>query len=54
MQETTCSVLDLSLISGSEDTEKEMATHSSIFDWEIPQTEEPEAPNSGLQDSDLT
>ena len=22
--------------------EKEMATHSSVLDWEIPQTEEPE------------
>ena len=31
---------------GWEDTlEKEMATHSSILAWEIPQTEEP----SGLQ-----
>ena len=28
---------------GPEDPlEKEMATHSSILDWEIPQTEEPE------------
>ena len=27
---------------GQEDPlEKEMATHSSILDWEIPQTEEP-------------
>ena len=30
---------------GEHDLEKEMATHSSIFDWEIPWTEEP----GGLQ-----
>ena len=30
--------------------EKEMATHSSIFDWEIPWTEEPgELQSVGLQ-----
>ena len=37
---------DMGSIPGSEDAlEKEMATHSSILPWEIPQTEEP----SGLQ-----
>ena len=33
---------DLGLISGSEDSlEEEMATHSSIYAWKIPWTEEP-------------
>ena len=37
---------DLGLISGSEDSlEEEMATHSSIYAWKIPWTEEP----GGLQ-----
>ena len=56
MQETTCNVLDLSLISGSgRYSGKEMATHSSIFAWEIPQTEDPGGLQSmGSQDSDLT
>ena len=27
--------------SGSQSLEKEMATHSSILDWRIPQTDEP-------------
>ena len=56
MQETTCNVLDPSLISGSgRYSGKEMATHSSIFAWEIPQTEDPGGLQSmGSQDSDLT
>ena len=32
---------DVGSTPGSEDLEKEMATHSSILDWEIPWTEEP-------------
>ena len=41
---------------GQEDpTEKEMATHSSILDWEIPWTEEPGGLQSmGLQKLDVT
>ena len=36
---------------GPEDPlEKEMATHSSLFAWEIPWTEEP----GGLKESDMT
>ena len=35
--------------------EEEMATHSSILIWEIPQTEEPgEQQSMGLQESDMT
>ena len=35
--------------------EKEMAIHSSILAWEIPQTEEPGGLQSvGLQESDMT
>ena len=35
--------------------EKEMATHSSIFAWRIPWTEEPGGLQSmGLQESDMT
>ena len=43
---------DLGSIPGLEDPlEKEMATHSSIFAWEIPWTEEPGGQQSmGLQD----
>ena len=41
-----CNVGDLGSIPGSgRSLEKEMATHSSIFAWRIPWTEEP----SGLQ-----
>ena len=29
------------LLDGEDPLEKEMATHSSIFAWKIPQTEEP-------------
>ena len=37
-----CNAGDLGSLSGWEDPlEKEMATHSSIFAWEIPWTEEP-------------
>ena len=41
---------------GQEDPlEKEMATHSSIFDWRIPWTEEPGRLQSmGSQESDMT
>ena len=40
---------------GQEDPlEEEMATHSSIFAWEIPWTEEPGGLQSvGLQESDM-
>ena len=35
--------------------EEEMATHSSILAWKIPQTEEPGGPQSlGLQELDTT
>ena len=38
-----------------EPLEKEMATHSSVLAWEIPQTEEPGRLQSmGLQESDMT
>ena len=41
-KESACNAADLGLILGWEDTlEKEMATHSSVFAWEIPLTEEP-------------
>ena len=41
---------------GQEDPlEKEMATHSSIFAWEIPRTEEPRwALVHGVAESDMT
>ena len=50
MQETQVQFL------GQEDPlEKEMATHSSILDWRIPWTEEPDRVQSmGLQESDMT
>ena len=50
MQETQVQFL------GQEDPlEKEMATHSSILDWRIPWTEEPDGVQSmGLQESDMT
>ena len=36
-KESACNAGDLGLILGWEDTlEKEMATHSSVFAWEIP------------------
>ena len=41
-KKSACSAGDLSSIPGSERSlEKGMATHSSIFVWEIPWTEEP-------------
>ena len=41
-KESACNVGDLGSIAGWEDPlEKEMATHSSIFIWKIPWTEEP-------------
>ena len=49
-KESTCNTEDLGLIPGSERSlEKGMATHSSIFVWEIPWTEEP----GGLQSMGL-
>ena len=50
MQETRVRFL------GREDPlEKEMATHSSILAWRIPQTEEPgRLQSKGLQESDTT
>ena len=50
MQETMVQSL------GQEDPlEKEMATHSSIFAWEIPRTEEPRwALVHGVAESDMT
>ena len=45
-KESTCQAGDTSLIPGSgRSPGKEMATHSSILTWEIPQTGEP----GGLQ-----
>ena len=45
-KESTCNAGDLGLIPGLEEPlEKEMATHSRIFTWRIPWTEEP----GGLQ-----
>ena len=46
----------LGSIPGQEDPlEKEMATHSSILAWKIPQTEEPGRLQSmGSQESDMT
>ena len=44
MQETQVRSLD-----GEDPLKKEMATHSSILVWEIPQTEEP----GGLQPMEL-
>ena len=42
-------------LSGEDSLEKEMATHSSIFAWEIPGTEEPGGLQAvGLQESDKT
>ena len=47
---------DMVLSLGQEEPlEEEMATHSSILAWKIPQTEEPGGPQSmGLQESDMT
>ena len=44
------------MIPGQEDLlEKEMATHSSVLDWEIPWTEEPnELQSRGGKESDTT
>ena len=45
-KESACTAGDMASVLGQEDPlEKEMATHSSIFAWEIPQREEP----GGLQ-----
>ena len=45
MQET-----QVRFLGGKDPLEKEMATHSSIFAWEIPWTEKP----GGAQESDTT
>ena len=42
-------------LSWEDPLEEEMATHSSILVWEIPQTEEPgEQQSMGSQESDMT
>ena len=49
-KESACNAGDLESISGQEDPlEKGMATHSSVFAWRIPWTEEP----GGLQSMGL-
>ena len=49
-KECTCNVGDQGLIPGlGRSLEKEMATHSSIFAWEIPWTEEPGRLSMGSQ-----
>ena len=50
-KESTCNGRDMGSILGSEDPlENGMATHSSIFAWRIPWTEEPgRLYSSGLQ-----
>ena len=55
-KESSCQAGDAGLILGWEDPlEKETATHSSIFAWEILWTEEPGGLQSmGLQESDIT
>ena len=61
-KESACNAGDLGLIPGSgrstqreDPLEKEMAPHSSIFDWKIPWTEEPGGLQSmGSQESDTT
>ena len=55
-KESACNAEDLGSIPGSEDPlEKEMATHSSIFAWRIPWTEEPSRLQSmGSQELDMT
>ena len=50
MQET-----QVPFLGGEDPLEKEMATHSGIFAWRIPWTEEPGGLQSvGLQESDMT
>ena len=50
MQETR-----IRYLSEEDPPEKEMATHSSILDWEIPQTEGPgRLQSTGLQELDTT
>ena len=41
-------------LGGKDPLEKEMATHSSILDWEIPLTEEPGELHSRRYQSDTT
>ena len=40
-RESVCSARDSGLIPGSGRLEEGMATHSSVFAWRIPRTEEP-------------
>ena len=56
MQEAICNARGLGLIPGLDNPlEKEMATHSSIFAWEISWTEEPgRLQFIGSQKSDMT
>ena len=50
-KESACSAGDLGLIPGSgRPLEKEMATHSNILAWKIPETEEP----GGLQSMEFS
>ena len=52
--ESACLAGDLGLIPGRENTlEKQMATHSSILAWRIPQTEA-WLQSMGLEESDMT
>ena len=52
--ESACLAGDLGLILGRENTlEKQMATHSSILAWRIPQTEA-WLQSMGLEESDMT
>ena len=52
--ESACLTGDLGLILGRENTlEKQMATHSSILAWRIPQTEA-WLQSMGLEESDMT
>ena len=41
VKNSSANAADVGSMPGSEDLGKEMATHSSIPDWEIPRTEEP-------------
>ena len=52
-KESTCKAGDKGLILGQKDPLKEeMATHSSIFAWEIPWTETDRLQSMGPQESD--
>ena len=49
-RESACSARDSGLIPGSGRLEEGMATHSSVFAWRIPRTEEP----GGIQSMGVT